>query len=144
MSPQNIGGNMVGSKRLVFVSPHCNTFLLPKPLTISLFENPESPAVRGKNERVVTKFYISNFYLRYENYIWGESNLYRCALTPNIMGLKGKVSSRYGPMIEISRVSISGHFGGTGNFAIFKIGKSRFSPPLPPGLKCRQGQTILR
>ena len=76
--------------------------------------------VRGKNKRPMTKFYKSNLYLIYQKDIWGESNLYRCALDPNILGLKDDLTSRFGVMMEISRVSKSPQKGSTANFVIFE------------------------
>ena len=72
------------------------------------------------------KFYNFNVHGRYESYIWGETNLCRCALTTNILGLMEKVSLRYTTMIEISRVPKWGHFCGTAKFTIFRFGNSRF------------------
>ena len=100
--------------------------------------------VRGKNKRGMTKFYNSNLYWRYEIYIWGESNLYRCALTTNILGLMEKVSLRYTTMIEISRVPKWGHFCGTAKFTKLRFGKSRFSFQRRVGRQNRQSQTNSR
>ena len=54
------------------------TFALQTPKKFSVMTNLNiySCTVRGKNKRLVTKFYNSYFYESYENYFWGESNLY--------------------------------------------------------------------
>ena len=81
--------------------------------------------VRGKNKRPMTKFYKSNLYLKYQKDIWGESNLYRCALDPNILGLKDDLTSRFGVMMEVSRVPKSAKKGSIANFVIQVGGRSR-------------------
>ena len=83
--------------------------------------------VRGKNKRYATKFYISHFYRRYENYIWGGSNLYRCASTPNILGLHCFWSSRYRVMTEISTTHKWVDSGGLPIFPVFAILNFRIS-----------------
>ena len=83
--------------------------------------------VRGKNKRNATKFYISHFYRRYENYIWGGSNLYRCASTPNILGLHCFWSSRYRVMTEISTTHKWVDSGGLPIFPVFAILNFRIS-----------------
>ena len=47
-------------------------FFNNKILQIELMQHWVFGTVRGKNKRSMTKFYNSNLYGRYENYIWGE------------------------------------------------------------------------